>query len=103
MTLKIDRTLLPKKQKRHRYLFDDGHADYLGQFLIQLGHNVDGKFRTPQDLGKLIPPFTQACRGSYVNSKLTLDILALDHAPTDTHPRKLEELLAAHNIELVWV
>lgn len=93
MNIRIDRKLLPTAKKRHRYMFDDGTLDYLGQILVQMGYNLDGKFRTPQDLGKLIVPFTMLCRGAYINTRVTLDILALDTTPPKEHPQKLREIL----------
>ena len=101
MKIKIIKSLLPRDSTLHRYMYRDGKMDYLGQILTQLGHNVEGKHRFPSSMGKLIPPFTQQCRGSIIDSKITLSILALDHSPRDTHEQVLRDLLP--NYEFTFV
>lgn len=102
MNIKIVKSLLPQARSLHRYMSHDGKLDYLGQILVQMGYNVDGKYRTPQDLGKAVPPFTQICRGTNINSILTIEILKLDHTPPNFHPEILERLLRPHNFHLTW-
>jgi len=92
-TFKIKRSLLPIRLTRHRYMYQDGRIDYLGQFLIQLGYNVEGNHRFPSSLGKLITPFTQQCRGTIIDSCTTLQILALDYTSPQEHEQRLREIL----------
>lgn len=101
-TLFIVRSLIPP-YKRHRYLRDGEQYDYLGQLLIQLGHEIpDNGLRFPSELQKVIPPFTFPCRGSIHDTILTTQILQLDILDTTTHPQKMGDLLAPHNIRIEW-
>lgn len=102
MHVRIVKSLLPKTRTTHRYLCHNGKLDYLGQILVQMGHNVDGKYRTPQDMNKAVPPFTQPCRGTNINSQLTLEILKLDYTQPNLHPEILEQLLRPHGIDITW-
>jgi hypothetical protein len=95
---KIKIGLLPQKLTRHRYMYQDGKLDYLGQLLTQLGYNVDGKYRFPSELGKVISPFTQPCRGSIIDTHTTLSILELDLLPSQEHRQRLADLLPQWNI-----
>jgi len=82
-------------------MYQDGKLDYLGQFLTQLGHNVEGKHRFPSDLNKIIPPFTQPCRGVIINSIITLNILSLDYLPPQEHEARLQLWLPQWSIHFV--
>ena len=100
-TFTIRRSLLPKRATRHRYMYHEGQVDYLGQILIQLGHNIDGKFRFPSELGKLITPFTQLSRGKIIDSIITLHILELDYTSPQEHEQRLRELLPDYTLLFV--
>ena len=98
---KIKRSLLPVKHTRHKYMYQDGRIDYLGQFLIQLGYQINGKYRFPSELNKVITPFTQASRGAVIDSVITLRILELDYTSTQEHPARLRALLPNWQIDFV--
>lgn len=101
-TIKICPQLLPRYSKKFRYMASNGEFDYLGQILYQLGFNIPPNAKTPQDLDQLIPNFTFACRGTYINTVLTLRILRLDRMPKDLHKQYLIDILSPHyNVE--WV
>lgn len=82
-------------------MYHDGKVDYLGQFLIQLGYNIDGKYRFPSELGKVITPFTQPSRGAIIDSITTLRILQLDYLSPQEHEARLREILPNWQIEFV--
>jgi hypothetical protein len=98
---KIVKSLLPLTKPRHRYLYQNGRMDYLGQLITQLGYNVQGKHRFPSDLGKLIMPFTQDCRGTIIDSITTLQILQLDYLSPREHEARLRAILPTWNIVFV--
>lgn len=101
-TIKILPNLLPIN--RPQFLeSSDGHFDYLGQILHQLGYDVKMK-RLPSDLGIVVPPFTTSVRRRIIDTKLTLDILALDVLPTkQLQLTKLKSLLSNHfNIQVIY-
>lgn len=98
-TIFLVRSLVPPF-KRHRYLHDGEHYDYLGQILLQLGHDIPEGLRFPSELNKIIPPFTFPCRGSIHDTSLTIEILKLDLLDPTTHPQKLAALLPQFNI--IW-
>ena len=99
-TLFIVRSLLPP-YKRHRYMRDGEQYDYLGQLLIQLGHDIpDNNLRFPSELQKVIPPFTFPCRGGIHDTILTTQILQLDILDPTIPEEKLKALLPQYNI--VW-
>ena len=86
------------------YMQKDGHYDVLGCLLLSKGISIPDKTKFPSQLKQHIPPFTVECRRSFLDSKLTLDILKL----LSTHPRKellgpLNDLLRPHNIEVKFV
>jgi len=89
---KIIKSKLPVIKTRHKYLYQEGRMDYLGQIITQMGFNVSGKHRFPSDLGKHIPPFTQECRGVIIDSILTLQVLELDYLSPQIHEQRLREI-----------
>jgi hypothetical protein len=98
---KIKRELLPNSRSRHRYMYHEGKIDYLGQFIIQLGYKIEGKYRFPSELNKVIPPFTQPSRGSIINTNVTLRILALDFTSPQEHEAELRNILPHWTIEFI--
>ena len=98
-TIKIIRSRLPTGS--HRYLRNGSKFDHLGQILVQLGHDIPDKTRTPQDLGYTIPEFTYICRNTICNTCLTLHILKMDRMPPDLHKQHLESLLPDFTFE--WI
>jgi hypothetical protein len=101
-TIKILPNLLPINRPQFMES-SNGHFDYIGQILHQLGYNVSMK-RLPSDLGIVIPPFTTSVRRRIIDSKLTLDILALDILPTkELQLTKLKSLLAPYfDIKVIY-
>lgn len=97
--IKIIRRRLPTSG--HKYLRNGNQFDYLGQILVQLGHDIPDKTRTPQDLGYTIPKFTYVCRNKVVNTCLSLHILGLDNKPKDLQESTLESLLPEFTFE--WI
>lgn len=98
---KIKRSLLPRARTKHRYMYHEGQLDYLGQFLVQMGYRIEPKTRFPSELKKVIPPFTQHCRGSIIDSITTLRILHLDLISPQEHEDELRLILPNWTIEFV--
>lgn len=98
---KIKRSLLPKSKTRHKYMYQDGQLDYLGQFIVQLGYQIPPKTRFPSNLNKIIFPFTQQSRGAIIDSITTIRILALDHTSPQDHERQLQEILPNWTITFI--
>jgi hypothetical protein len=90
----IFRILLPDTNKRHVYLREGKKFDYLGQIISQLEPNLilPEKVRFPSELGRVIHPFTSPCRGSIIDTCITVQILMLDKTRYN-HEEKLNELL----------
>jgi hypothetical protein len=104
MLFEIALDLLPKSH--HKYLHYNNEIDIIGQIMIQMEYNVEGKHKIPSDLGLYIHPFTIEVRKRIVDTKLTLDILALDmFLPTRIHHIKtqLPKLLEPHGMEVKFI
>jgi len=90
----------------HKYLFYNNEIDIIGQMLLQMKYNIEGKHKIPSDLGLYIHPFTIEVRKRIIDTKLTLDILSLDmYLPTRKHHIKTElpKLLEPHNMKVKFI
>lgn len=94
---------LPVSFKRYRYMVDGYWHDYLGQILLQMGYDIPEGCKFPSELKTVIYPFTFSCRGTILNTSLTLDILALDFLDRTTHKDRLRQLVAPYGITLLWI
>ena len=85
-----------------RYMLSpDGRADLLGQILISgFNLNVSERSKTPAELKKIIPPFTMQCRGTIMNTPLTMELLVNTKLTSGLQIEKANILLAPHNIKL---
>ena len=88
--IKIPRSLLKHGQQ---FLRNNDKFDLLGSILFELGENIPDKSRLPSDLKKEIAFFTFSQRRRIIDSKITLDIVALDASPQEIAVRKANEIL----------
>ena len=104
--IQIRRSLLPKKFVVFQHLVTaTGHADYIGQILLQWNYDVPQGIRFPselaQQLQQVIPFFTIEVRGLIIDSPFCVEIMKLDQLPHHIREPKFINLCVSQNLQVV--